>query len=104
FRWYISQPANSGPSTFQSSRVPSDVRTNAPFRVPTRSRTPLIVLLLLDLERPFSPMTYGGPRFRPRQKIDRRRTQKSSPRKARAVRFRGYVSNGLRPKRGNAET
>src|SRR3954452_23687692 len=42
FRWYISQPAKSGPSTFQSSRVPSDVRMNAPLRVPTRSLTPLI--------------------------------------------------------------
>src|SRR5256885_8295713 len=71
FRWYISHPANSGPSTFQSSRVPSDVRMNAPFRVPTRSRTPLIDSLLLDLERPFSPMTTGGPRFRPRQGVRR---------------------------------
>src|SRR5947199_9176381 len=69
FRWYISHPANSGPSTFQSSRVPSDVRMNAPFRVPTRSRTPLIDSLLLDLERPFSPMTTSGPRFRPRQGV-----------------------------------
>src|SRR5436190_22808975 len=60
-RWYISQPANSGPSTFQSSRVPSDVRTNAPFRVPTRSRTLLMDPLLLDLERPFSPIDVRPP-------------------------------------------
>src|SRR3954452_3365021 len=41
-RWYISQPPHSGPSTFQSLRLPSAVRTNAPLRVPTSTRTPLI--------------------------------------------------------------
>src|SRR5207237_605675 len=38
----ISQPAKCGPSTFQSLRFVSDVRTNAPFRVPTNTRIPLI--------------------------------------------------------------
>src|SRR3954447_26953138 len=42
FKWYISQPMKSGPWTSQSSRVPSAVMTNAPLRVPTRSRTLLI--------------------------------------------------------------
>src|SRR5438105_10051168 len=77
-RWYISQPANNGPSTSQSPRVPSDVRMKAPFRVPTRSRTPLIDSLLVDLERPFSPMTSSGLRIRPRQELDHRAVQKSS--------------------------
>src|SRR5437870_7247683 len=42
FRWYISQPPKWGPLTCHCSRLPSAVRTNAPFRVPTRTRTPLI--------------------------------------------------------------
>src|SRR3954453_11920109 len=42
FRWYISQPPQNGPSTFQSLRLPSAVRTNAPLRVPTSTRTPLM--------------------------------------------------------------
>src|SRR6267142_2074503 len=41
-RWYNSQPAKWGPLTSQRSRLPSDVRTNAPLRVPTSTRTPLI--------------------------------------------------------------
>src|SRR3954469_19960210 len=41
-RGYISQPPPNGPSTFQSLRLPSAVRTNAPLRVPTRTRTPLM--------------------------------------------------------------
>src|SRR5713226_5775163 len=40
--WYISHPAKWRPLTSQRSRLPSDVRTNAPLRVPTNSRTPLI--------------------------------------------------------------
>src|SRR6266436_9533131 len=40
--WYISQPAKCGPLTSHFSRFPSDVRMNAPLRVPTRTRTPLI--------------------------------------------------------------
>src|SRR6267143_62432 len=40
--WYISQPAKCGPLTSHRSRFPSDVRTNAPLRVPTKTRTPLI--------------------------------------------------------------
>ena len=43
-RWYISQPAKCGPLIFQRSRLPSDVRMNAPFRVPTNT---LILLMLL---------------------------------------------------------
>src|SRR3954471_21632749 len=46
FRWYISHPPHSGPSIFQSLRLPSAVRTNAPLRVPTSTRTPLIHVLL----------------------------------------------------------
>src|ERR1700740_3245495 len=42
FRWYISQPAKCGPLTSHFSRLPSDVRINAPFLVPTSTRTPLI--------------------------------------------------------------
>src|ERR1043166_4283739 len=40
--WYISQPAKCGPLTFHRSRFPSADRMNAPFRVPTSTRTPLI--------------------------------------------------------------
>src|ERR1700680_2338298 len=40
--WYISQPPKWGPLTSQRSRLPSAVRTNAPFRVPTRTRTLLM--------------------------------------------------------------
>src|SRR6266403_4052740 len=42
FRWYISQPAKCGPLTSHFSRLPSEVRTNAPLRVPTSNRTVLI--------------------------------------------------------------
>jgi hypothetical protein len=38
----ISQPAKWGPLTVHRLRFPSAVSTNAPFRVPTRTRTPLI--------------------------------------------------------------
>src|SRR6267154_841653 len=40
--WYISHPAKCGPLTSHFSRLPSDVKMNAPLRVPTRTRTPLI--------------------------------------------------------------
>src|SRR5258708_10788658 len=40
--WYISQPAKCGPLTSHFSRLPSDVRINAPLRVPTSTRTLLI--------------------------------------------------------------
>src|SRR5712671_3018378 len=40
--WYISQPAKCGPLTSHFSRLPSDVRMNAPLRVPTRTRTLLM--------------------------------------------------------------
>src|SRR3990172_837127 len=42
FRWYISQPPKWGPLMSHRARFPSDVRTNAPLRVPTRTRIPLI--------------------------------------------------------------
>src|ERR1700724_2198872 len=41
-RWYISQPAKWGPLMSHFSRLPSDVRTNAPLRVPTSTRTLLM--------------------------------------------------------------
>ncbi len=41
--WYISQPAKCGPLTSHFSRLPSDVRINAPLRVPTKTRTLLIL-------------------------------------------------------------
>src|SRR5258708_39974777 len=48
-RWYSSKPAKCGPLIFQSSRLPSEVMTNAPLRVPTSTLTLLIVLLLSKL-------------------------------------------------------
>src|SRR3954463_6015926 len=42
-RWYISHPPKSGPATSQLVRLASAVRMKAPFRVPTRTRTPVIV-------------------------------------------------------------
>src|SRR5687768_4120802 len=45
-RWYISHPPKCGPLTSHCLRVPSDVRTNAPLRVPTSNRTVLICSLL----------------------------------------------------------
>src|SRR5438445_1621774 len=54
-RWYISQPAKWGPLTSHCLRFPSDVRTNAPLRVPTSTRTRLITysfLALLFLYKP----------------------------------------------------
>src|SRR5438270_13825611 len=50
-RWYSSHPANSGPLTSHLSRLPSDVSMNAPLRVPTRTRTLLIDLLLQEMAR-----------------------------------------------------
>src|SRR6266542_6410912 len=45
-RWYISQPAKCGPLTSQFWRLPSAVRTNAPFFVPTETRILLMVVWL----------------------------------------------------------
>src|SRR3954462_10231385 len=45
-RGYSSQPPKCGPSTFQSFRLPSAVRMNAPLLVPTRTRTPAMDFLL----------------------------------------------------------
>src|SRR5437868_3771978 len=42
FTWYISHPAKCGPLTSHLSRLPSAVRINAPFLVPTRTLTLLI--------------------------------------------------------------
>src|SRR3972149_31416 len=50
FRWYISQPAKWGPLMFHPSRFASDVRTNAPLRVPTSTRTPLMPYSFLFVE------------------------------------------------------
>src|SRR5205085_2068318 len=48
--WYISQPAKWGPLMSHCLRLASDVRINAPLRVPTNTRTPLIPSsLLLEL-------------------------------------------------------
>src|SRR6266480_7588918 len=47
--WYISQPAKCGPLTSHFSRLPSDVRMNAPLRVPTNTRTLLIFSPFRDL-------------------------------------------------------
>src|SRR5207249_11595404 len=44
-RWYISQPAKCGPLTSQFWRLPSAVRMNAPFFVPTSNR----ILLMLSV-------------------------------------------------------
>src|SRR5215472_1563210 len=41
--WYISQPAKNGPLTCQLCRLPSDVSMKAPLRLPTRTRTPLMI-------------------------------------------------------------
>src|SRR5437899_8356224 len=46
-RWYISQPAKCGPLTSHFSRLPSEVRMNAPFFVPTSTRTPVMFSTLL---------------------------------------------------------
>src|ERR1700680_2443184 len=51
--WYISQPAKWGPLTSHCSRFPSDVRMNAPLRVPTNTRTLLIC---------YSPFLWAGVR------------------------------------------
>src|ERR1700682_6346276 len=56
-RWYISQPAKCGPLTSHFSRLPSDVRTNAPLRVPTNTLTLLIPVsfrtsLIASVRRP----------------------------------------------------
>src|SRR6266480_1354759 len=42
FMWKISHPEKCGPLTSHFCRVPSEVRMNAPLRVPTRTRTELM--------------------------------------------------------------
>src|SRR6185369_7903673 len=44
--WKISQPAKWGPLTSHFSRLPSEVRMKAPLRVPTSTRTLLILSFL----------------------------------------------------------
>src|SRR5208283_4712000 len=44
--WYISHPAKNGPSIAHRSRLPSEVSTNAPLRVPTSTRMRLMTDLL----------------------------------------------------------
>src|SRR4051794_20327926 len=58
FTWYSSHPAKCGPLTSHRSRAPSAVRMNAPFRVPTRTRTPLTTLPTSSS----SPRTCGRPK------------------------------------------
>src|SRR6185437_8084903 len=55
-RWYISHPAKWGPLTSHFSRLPSEVRMNAPLRVPARTLTLLIYL---------SPPDFAKSRTRP---------------------------------------
>ena len=52
----ISQPAKCGPLTSHFSRLPSEVRMNAPLRVPTRTRTLLMLFSLIEgrLSQPWS--------------------------------------------------
>src|SRR6266852_3317728 len=58
--WYISQPANCGPLTSHFSRLPSDVRTNAPLRVPTNTRTRLIFHSFSSVVRPLQERTFNS--------------------------------------------
>src|SRR5207244_292722 len=53
--------------------------------------------LLLDLERPFSPMTSGGHRFRPRQWLDRVAKKKSSVTPPEAARERVRLECATHP-------
>src|ERR1700681_63820 len=67
FRWYISQPAKCGPLTSHFSRLPSDVRTNAPLRVPTSTRTLLIFysFRVSRLDRyPYFDISHSGSRVK----------------------------------------
>src|SRR5260370_17043113 len=57
--WYISQPAKCGPLTSHFSRLPSDVRTNAPLRVPTKTRTRLIFHSFSSVVRPLLERTFN---------------------------------------------
>src|SRR5713226_7091827 len=59
-RWYISQPAKCGPLTSHFSRLPSDVRTNAPLRVPTNTRTRLIFHSFSSVVRPLQERTFNS--------------------------------------------
>src|SRR6202166_2954067 len=61
FKWYISQPAKCGPLTSHFSRLPSDVRINAPLRVPTRTRTLLIRLSFLRCFSAVNDPRYAEP-------------------------------------------
>src|SRR5215472_14954349 len=59
--WYISQPAKCGPLMSHFCLLPSDSRRNAPFRVPTKTRTPLISHLLgLIFLRSFLALDHPG--------------------------------------------
>src|SRR6266849_532130 len=53
--WYISQPAKCGPLTSHFSRLPSDVRMNAPLRVPTSTRTLLMLISFLTSRNTWLP-------------------------------------------------
>src|SRR5262249_19851558 len=68
-RGELSQPANNGGLTSQCCRLPSDSRTNAPLRVPTSTRTPLILHSFLRLRPPSRAVSLycrmGGSRSTP---------------------------------------
>src|SRR3990172_9258377 len=51
-RGEISQPPKRRPLTSHCSRLPSDVRTNPPLRVPTSTRTPIIPSSYLSFAPP----------------------------------------------------
>src|SRR3974377_1406831 len=65
FRWYISHPAKWGPLTFQSLRLPSEVRMNAPLRVPTSTRTVFMNFPPMRLNPSFDPKICRIPSTRP---------------------------------------
>src|SRR5258708_37937229 len=55
---YVSQPAKWGPLSPLFSRLPSDVRTKAPLRVPANTRTRLIYHSFSSVVRPLQERTF----------------------------------------------
>src|ERR1051325_2370813 len=66
-RWYISQPAKCGPLTSQFWRLPSAVRMNAPFFVPTRTLIVLIFSSFFLFAANYCPLFHNG--FQGRQSL-----------------------------------
>jgi hypothetical protein len=60
FTWYISQPPKCGPLTRQSRRLPSDSKMKAPLRVPTRTRTKLMMKAALLRPKAGAAYQQGG--------------------------------------------